>query len=386
MNQNSTIRISKNSAYDYVNNIIYKKVSSIIEREYLGINQSCKYRPLQDYYYLIELLTYLKIRIDCYINSVECLKQDEIKKMIDDYACASKCLSCFNLPTKEIYEIFGLNIENTKGDYILKYTIILIEENYSKVTTKNLRVSNGYSLNVQNPDPDKYQYLYFKLDGEYITPLPNSYDFNEINCNREVVVAFKALSCLLPVPEDISITITNTTQTDISVSWNNAGGEYLVQLYKDNVVIQSLNTTNTYATFTELLPITEYQVRVIATNCAGSKTSIIDVQTQPYLVIVQVINGTSTVSGTNTVIFNSNFTIDFNSTIPNYLISFKINNIDIPISSLNITSNYFGNPQGGNYTINNIKSNKYVIIEYTQLNVCQYINITYSSDTITISV
>lgn len=390
----STIHTLRTSAFNYVSSIIYDKVSDIITREHFGINQSCKYNHLQDYYYLIEVLTLIKKRIDCIVEN-DCLTYDLLKKVYDSYNldCAIRCLACHNLPWKFLLDLFGIDlnyVKDSENKYLIRYTVQLLEE--EKIVSSTIKYlgtkGEDYILDIENPDSDLYTYLSLYVDGKLITPLPTQYIFENLECIHDVVAKFRRKTCLDNPPVSIVITPTTVTQTSIVVSWNNTGTNvnYFVQLYQNGNVVQSTNTTGLTATFSNLLPTTLYQVRVTATNCAGVTTSQIDIETPPYIVFVEVINGTSTKSGPNVVLYNQSLLIDFTSVNAKVIISFTVDSVNIPFSSLNVTGFIFGQPQTGTYNLTNITSNKYVRIVYSDYDVCSEIDLTYNQTTNTITI
>jgi hypothetical protein len=392
INQDSSINISRSSAFSYVNNIIYPKVSQLIAKEHLGKNQNCKFNHLQDYYYLIEILTNKKI--DCIIEN-ECLTYDKIKNVYDSFNldCLIKCFACHNLPWKELLRFFDIDLKYIKqleNKYLIRYTIQLLQEDVIvSSTTQALGIKNqDYTLNIINPDEDIYEYLSLIIDNNRILPLVNSYTFVNLQCIHNVIAKFRLLGCLDAVPVTLILTPSLVTQTSMTVSWNNVGTNvsYRVELYKDAVLINTITTTNLTTNLTSLLPSSNYSVKVIATNCAGSVNSTIDLQTAPFLVVVEVINGTSTQSGNNTVAYGSSFLTNFTSTNPKTILSFTVNNISIPFNQLNITGTLLGQPQTGTYNLTNITSDKYIRIVYADYDVCSQVNMSYNSSNNTITI
>lgn len=393
-NRDSSINISRSSAFNYVNNIIYPKVSQLIAKEHLGKNQNCKFNHLQDYYYLIEILTNIKKKIDCIIEN-ECLTYDKIKNIYDSFNldCLIKCFACHNLPWKELLRFFDIDLKYIKqleNKYLIRYTVQLLQEDVVIFsTTQALGTKNeDYTLNIVNPDSNLYEYLTLIVDNNRVIPVANSYTFVNLQCIHNVIAKFRLLGCIDAVPVALVLTPSAVTQTSMTISWNNAGTNvsYRVELYKDAVLINTVTTSNLTINFTSLLPSSNYSVRVVATNCAGSVNATIDLQTAPFLVIVEVINGTSTQSGNHTVAFGSSFLTDFTSTNPRTINSFTINNIAIPFNQLNITGTLLGQPQTGDYNLTNIISDKYIRIVYADYDVCSQVNMSYnpSNNTITI--
>jgi len=394
-NLNSTILISRNNAFDYVSPIIYKAVSSITAREYLGINQNCKYNHLQDYYYFIELLTLIKKRIDCIIEN-ECLTYDKLKAIYDSYNldCIVRCLACHNLSWRPLLVFFDIDLRYIKelsNKYLIKYNIQLLEEDeIISSTSQFLGTKNtDYTLNIVNPDTESYDYIALIVDNNRILPLVNSYTFLNLECIHEVTAKFRLIGCKDLIPTIPALVLSGITQTGFTVTWATAGTNttYLVELLESNIVTQSSTQSVLTRTFTGLLPSRTYTIRVTATNCAGTTNSQLVLQTAPFLVIVNVTNGTSPDSGTNTVNFNDNFTIDFTSTGGFAIQSFKVNNVIIPISALTITGFVTGiYPQTGTYQLTGIQSDKYVEIIYAIPNVCSTVVTTYNSGTNTITI
>ena len=387
----SIIHIQRSKAFDFINNIVYPKVNSIIQREYLGIKQDCKYNHLNNYYFLIELLTQISKDIECLFKNNTCVTYDMIKQIYDKYdlRCAIACFPCHNLPYKELLEIFDIDLKyynNSENLYLIRYTIRIWNELgiESEVTQLLGLKGEDYTLDIENPNSEDLEIRSMTLNGEYITPV-SQLVFEDLSCIQDVVVNYRFIPCKDPAPILPNITVTGATQTTMDLSWTSSGTNvtYVLQVLLNGNVIQSHTTTNTVFNITGLQPSTNYTLRLRATTCNGTLiTSDIPVQTVPYLVTVQVTNGTSTQSGVTQVNFGDNFLVDFTSTNPNILTIFRINGV--VTTGLNITGTVLGQPQTGNYTINNIQENKFVEIIYSSGNLCSLINVTYVPNTITI--
>lgn len=394
-NHYSTIQLSRRKAFDYIHPIIYKQASTLLYKEYFGVNQNCKYNHLIDYYYLIELLTSIKKRINCIIEN-ECLTYDKLKAIYDSYGldCVLKCFACHNLPTKEIVKAFDINLDyvnSLEDKYLLQYEIQLFDENkiISSTTQQLLLSGSTFTLPITNPNLELYDYISLIVDNKTILPPTTTVVFENVECIHNVIAKFRLKGCLDAAPTVPVLVLSNVLQTAFTVTWNSVGTNvnYLVELLESNVVTQSFTQTSLTRTFSGLLPSSDYKVRVTATNCAGTTNAEVTLQTAPFLVIVSVINGTSPDSGTNTVAYNSNFTVDFTSTGAFSIQSFKVNNVTIPTNTLNITGYVTGIfPQTGTYQLTSIQEDKYVEIIYATANVCNTVDMTYNSTTNTITI
>lgn len=387
----STIHIQRRKAFDYINNIVYPKVNYIIQKEYFGIKQDCKYNHLNNYYLLVELLTQISKEINCLFENNVCVTFDTIKKIYDRYKlkCVISCFPCHNLPYKPLLDIFDINfryLSDSENYYLIRYIIRIWNQSGIESEIVQLLGLKGedYNLDIINPNPDDLEIRSILLNGEYI-PITNLLTFENLSCIQEVIVNYRYIPCKDAEPILPVITLTDSTQTTMSFSWTSSGTNvtYLFEILLNGNVIQSHTLTDTNITIVGLLPSTNYTVRITATNCNGVvRTNELPVQTTPYLVIVQVINGTSTETGTHQVNFNDNFLVNFTSVNPFVLTSFKINGV--VINTLNITGTVNGLPQTGNYNILNINENKFVEIVYSPFDFCAHVNMTYLSNTITI--
>jgi hypothetical protein len=349
-----------------------------------------------DYYYLIELLTQIKKKVDFIINNDCCYTYEQIKDIYTKYGldCAIKCFACHNLPHKELLKNFDINTEFVKdldNKYLLQYEIQIWDEDLITSTISNILIEkdSNYTLNIVNPDVLLYDYMSLQKDDEYIIPTTNTVAFTDVECNHKVVAKFRLIGCAVPAPTPLTLTPSAVTQTGLTVTWVSVGTDvqYLVELISNAVVVQSYTQTLLTRTFTGLLPSSDYSVRVTATNCAGSINSTLPVQTAPFTVIVSVTNGTSPDSGTNTVSYGSNFTVDFTSTGVNAIQSFRVNNVAIPFNQLSI-SGYVASifPQTGTYQLTAITEDKYVEIIYAAADVCSLVTTTYNALTNTITI
>lgn len=395
-NQYSTIQLSRNKSYDYIHPIVYKNVSTLLYKEEFGVNQSCKFNHLMDYYYLIELLTQIKRKVDFVIENDCCYTYKQIKDIYTKYGvdCAIKCFACHNLPVSELLKAFDIDtnfVKDLDNKYLLQYEIQFWGQDLIAVKNTNilLELNSNYTLNIVNPDVDLYEYMSLQKDDVYIIPPTNSVTINNVTCNHKIVAKFKLIGCTVAAPTVPVITLSGVQQTQFTATWLSVGQDvtYLVELIENGNTTQSYTQTLLTRTFSGLLPSSDYTVKVTATNCAGTINSTIVLQTAPFLVIVNVVNGTSSVTGTNTVAYNSTFVTDFTSTGANSITSVKVNNITIPNNQLNITGLIGGiYPQTGTYTLSNITEDKYVEIIYSAADVCSLVNTTYNSLTNTITI
>ena len=336
-------------AFDIVKKVILTSISDINENQELGYNQDSELMEINKFYFLINYMIIFRRSVENYIESKpdKCINEEDLNKFKEIYniQCIIESGVC-NQYTNNIVQLF---LEFPKCESELTYnwlafdSCVEIEGELTAVSTNLASFRNNVFIETLlipiNTTVSEFADILQKTELE-VTEL----------YNQRFSPATPDLCCNDPDLDFPIEIITDITENTLVFDLQGNAPSYNLEVTNLNTSIiesTSVITSFTNITILNLLPNTDYSVRVFTSNCKGDIENIFTFTTKPIIITVyaddtviqeitlDVILGDEG----NVVDYGSTFTINFEDlTAPFFTIGTVLKNNENFNSALLLTS------------------------------------------------